>query len=225
MFLKFMVLIVLLIDSAGSRKMGAFMRYAFALSSKWGRVFLPAVLFCFLGGSHAFANTKAQPQEGEASWKEYVNDKYGYAFRYPDELEFRLTGPENERDGRHFSLALRDRAMLNGVQVNVYPGKSLEELARICGVALNDPAETSGEQAAVLNAKSVVETGANGQRVLRRDVFTKSNEALLSTNYVFDNVCFQFFPYQTFDTGLMERILSTFRFHGTAAFPPEITQN
>jgi hypothetical protein len=189
-------------------------KFCFKVRKRLIATFLLVSLFCFAPVGQVVADGKISADV--STWATYSNDKYGYEIRYPKELDFQLTGPEDLRDGSQFSITLKNRTMLNGLTVKIHPGKTLEELVQSHWKTNFKELEAGpiekdfGEKYAY--ALKMSKESINGKRTVKLELLSKSKKEILSRGYIYDGIYCEFHRYQEFDADTAEKIISSFRF-------------
>lgn len=89
-------------------------------------VTVSVLLIC---GCLGCASPRPPTSRDESGWSIYRNAKYGYQIGYPEGYELRVTGREDERDGRTIRIAWKEYAALTpALHVTLDPTSSRYEV-------------------------------------------------------------------------------------------------
>lgn len=147
-------------------------------------------------------------------WQIYKNQKYKYEIQYPDNFEFHATSKETERDGKIFTVCLKNVSSLNGINGTIHPEMSLQEIA----LKKNAPTLTELDHGSVIQntiyhkiiwSKTVI----NDTTALKMEVITNGTNELFNVNILMDKVEFSSILWGDCDEKVAEKIISTFKFY------------
>jgi len=147
-------------------------------------------------------------------WQIYNNDKYKYEIQYPDTYEVIITGPEKERDGRGFRIAVKNITRMHGIDIEIHPKLSLDQIMskmkapKLSEIEAGDVITTSK-----LHKITWQKAMVNGMTAVKMQARFAENDELFLTSLIMDQVVFT--AYLLPDVGLDEpfvaRIISTFK--------------
>lgn len=176
---------------------------------------LSLMILCLLVAIGSIAATSTNSNQNDRQWINYRNEKYRYEIRYPSSFEFALTGPQQERDGRQFSIFVKDVASVHGLNCNIYESKTLAQIAQEAKApSLQELAEKPVESTSEFHAFSWKKIVINGAPAIRGEVRTRDDQQLFMITIIMDHVLFRAHLYSSlFDARMVEDMVSTFRFY------------
>lgn len=147
-------------------------------------------------------------------WQTYANDKYKYEVQYPDSYELIVTGPKNDRDGKTVRIALKEITRLHGIDIEIHPGMSLEQIMSKIKAPRPDEIE-SGNVTIDTKLHKITwrKTTTKNVPAVQMQARSAENGHLLLTSLIMDRVVItaHLWPEGGLDEEFVERIISTFK--------------
>lgn len=162
-----------------------------------------------------------QSENNISKWKTYRNEKYGYEIKYPVHLESGLIGRKKDRDGKNFRIFVPQIAVFHGLDVTLYPGKKMAEIAAL-DHRFNDFEKKFNDfenwheyvnPRPFYMIQTHFKVKIDGREVMKIGQPSTESKKLIGAVYILDGVKFNFSGGGSLPVSLADKIISTFKFY------------